>query len=148
MKTTFSISAIALAFSLFTAINGECLSGRPNQLAELEATLKDAGLVGIKCRPGYIGLDCDVYDKALISKLSCYLRGKPGKHQGKVFMWQDDNNTGKWCDEKKYPPTVVAAAVAQARAAPAVAPAAERKACPLATDIQKCVNKCVDDAIN
>ncbi|PVU86397.1 hypothetical protein BB561_006716 [Smittium simulii] len=121
MKITHSISAAVAVLSSFTAIYGvNYLSGKANQLGQLNAALSAAGLRGIRCMPGYIGLDCPINDVASASKMSCFLKGKPGKNQGAVFMYEDPNNT---------------------------APGSLRAMCPLIVDIQKCMNKCVDDAL-
>ncbi|PVU91313.1 hypothetical protein BB561_004461 [Smittium simulii] len=80
--------------------------------------MQQAGVVGVKGRPGYIGVDCDLYKSEDVAKLSCFLKGKPGKNDKGVFIINDNQNTGKfWVS------------------------------CPLIVDIQKCMNKCVDDAL-
>ncbi|PVU86563.1 hypothetical protein BB561_006661 [Smittium simulii] len=143
MKTTLLTSGIAVIISSFITVNGIALSGKPNQRSELMDTLKNAGLTGITCNPGYIGLDCVINDPASISKLSCYLKGKPSKSQGAVFIYEDNQNTGKFCNEKLYPNVLPYPQPPY----PAPAPGNLRESCPLIVDIQKCMNKCVDDAL-
>ncbi|PVU84672.1 hypothetical protein BB560_007291 [Smittium megazygosporum] len=105
MKTT--ITALILFLSpVFSAVG--VLSGKSNQLADLNSVMDAAGVKRFPCSPGYIGLDCGIPDNLTLNTLSCYLKGKPGKSAGAVFIYNDPTNS---------------------------------------VDIQKCMNKCVDDVL-
>ncbi|PVU91308.1 hypothetical protein BB561_004477 [Smittium simulii] len=69
-----------------------------------------------------MGIECLIFGKENVDKLSCFLKGKPGVNVGNgVSLLNDNENTGKFCGL--------------------------RASCPLIVDIQKCMNKCVDDAL-
>ncbi|PVU90973.1 hypothetical protein BB561_004623 [Smittium simulii] len=133
MKTSLSATAIAAAFLSLSTVKGflDIFCGRPHQQPDLLSGLQQAGVVGVKCRLGYIGHDCDLYKPEDVAKLSCFLKGKPGMSKQGVFLINDKENTGKLS--------------AAANVAPA--PGGLRASCPLIVDIQKCMNKCVDDAL-
>ncbi|PVV01434.1 hypothetical protein BB560_004146 [Smittium megazygosporum] len=171
MKTT--ITALILFISPVFSQN-DILSGKSSQRAALNNAMDAAGIGRFKCVSGYLGLDCLITGDVNISKLSCYLKGKPGKSQGGIFMSSDQENKGYKCYTTTVAPTKPTASTAYTTSTtsttstayitpttstktttpttPAVyttptMPAA-RAACPLIVDIQKCMNKCVDDVLN
>ncbi|PVU85759.1 hypothetical protein BB560_006916 [Smittium megazygosporum] len=124
------------------------LSGKPNQQADLNSVMDSAGVNRFPCSPGYIGIDCGIPSSATLTKLSCYLKGKPGKSAGAVFIYNDPENSGASC-----PGGAVAPAAAPGGAPGGVpgfipgVPVAPGGAPGGAPDIQKCMNKCVDDVL-
>ncbi|PVU85852.1 hypothetical protein BB561_006889, partial [Smittium simulii] len=116
------------------AIKGEVLCGRANQLSQLKSALRQANAADVRCNPGYLGLDCVVENRDVGIRLSCNLRGKPGKDQGAQ-------------QQKAPPPPPPPSQQELAPPAPALAPGGLRAVCPLIVDIQKCMKKCVDDAL-
>ncbi|PVU91522.1 hypothetical protein BB561_004361 [Smittium simulii] len=122
MKTSLSATAIAAVFLSLA---------QPNQQPELLSAMQQAGVVGIKCWPGYIGVDCVLNNVDDVAKLSCFLKGKPGKSGQGVFLLNDNQNTGKFSPAANVAP----------------ASGGLRASCSLIVDIQKCMNKCVDDAL-
>ncbi|PVU90297.1 hypothetical protein BB561_004947 [Smittium simulii] len=133
MKPTLTIATITAFLLSLSAIKGEVLCGRANQRSQLESALRQANAADVRCNPGYLGLDCAVANRDVGIRLSCNLRGKPGKNQGGIFLISDTENTGKYCN-------------GQPESAPP-APGGLRAVCPLIVDIQKCMNKCVDNAL-
>ncbi|PVU93760.1 hypothetical protein BB561_003058 [Smittium simulii] len=124
MKTTFSITAIVLVLSSITAINGTiCIMALLNQQAELSAALRDTGLENLNCRSNTVYRYCAIDKKKELTTVSCYLEGKLGRDEGQLFINNDPNNTGKWCDEIFNGKRI------------------------LIVDIQKYIIKCVDDAL-
>ncbi|PVU87248.1 hypothetical protein BB561_006414 [Smittium simulii] len=97
MKTSLSATAIAAAFLSLSTVKGflDIFCGRPHQQPDLLSGLQQAGVVGVKCRLGYIGHDCDLYKPEDVAKLSCFLKGKPGMSKQGVFLINDKENTGK-----------------------------------------------------
>ncbi|PVU86964.1 hypothetical protein BB561_006498 [Smittium simulii] len=98
MKTSLSATAIAAVFLSLSTVKGyvDTFCGRPNQQPELLSAMQQAGVVGIKCWPGYIGVDCVLNNADDVAKLSCFLKGKPGKSGQGVFLLNDNQNTGKF----------------------------------------------------
>ncbi|PVU86774.1 hypothetical protein BB561_006560, partial [Smittium simulii] len=98
-------------------IEGGLLCGRPNQRSQLESTLRQANAAQIRCNPGYLGLDCNVPAPHVVAQIFCNLRGAPGKSQGGQQGGARGQQGGAGAS------------------------------CPLIVDIQKCMNKYVDDAL-
>ncbi|PVU96774.1 hypothetical protein BB561_000971 [Smittium simulii] len=137
MKPTLTIATFTAFLLSLSVIEGELLCGKGNQRSQLESALRQANAAQIRCNPGYLGLDCNVPAPHVVAEISCNLKGKPGKSQGGIFLYQDPQNTGKYCSKQQQPEYE----------APAPAPGGLRASCPLIVDIQKCMNKCVDDAL-
>ncbi|PVV03169.1 hypothetical protein BB560_002364 [Smittium megazygosporum] len=154
--------------------HADYLVGKPNQQADLDSVMKAAGVKRLKCNPGYMGIDCTIPDSATMTKLSCYLKGKPGFSKGGVCINKDLENTGLYCPGSNIAPvaptTYTRSTMPTAYTTPATSTAyatptmptayttpttstayttpAAPVACPLIVDIQKCMNKCVDDVLN
>ncbi|PVU87963.1 hypothetical protein BB561_006094 [Smittium simulii] len=75
MKPTLTIATITAFILSLSVIKGQALlSGRSKQRPELEAALRKAGGSGVRCKAGYLGLDCEFMNNDLLSKLSCDLK--------------------------------------------------------------------------
>ncbi|PVU86216.1 hypothetical protein BB561_006782 [Smittium simulii] len=97
----------------------ELLNGRANQRSQLESALRKGGAAQIRCNPGY--LDANNTGK--------YYNGQP-----------DYVAPPQQAEEQEISPPPPAANEAPT-------PGGLREVCPLIVDIQKCMNKCVDDAL-
>ncbi|PVU85403.1 hypothetical protein BB560_007029 [Smittium megazygosporum] len=80
------------------------LSGRGNQYSDINKVKQDAGVGSLGCLYGYLDIDCPIYDDATVTALSCYLKGKPGKSKGGIFMSNDLENTGASCPGSNVAP--------------------------------------------
>ncbi|PVU92421.1 hypothetical protein BB560_006060 [Smittium megazygosporum] len=123
------------------------LVGKKTQKAALNKLMDTVGVARFNCVPGYLGLDCAIPSSESASKLSCYLKGKPGRSKGGLFINNDYENT---VTSAAYTTPVAAVAPTDAPDVPGSpgGPLDARAACPLIVDIQKCMNKCVDDVLN
>ncbi|PVU86502.1 hypothetical protein BB560_006699 [Smittium megazygosporum] len=150
------------------------LSGRIGQKAILNSAMDAAGVSRLTCKVGYIGLDCIIPDSATQYKLSCYLKGKPGRSGRGAFIDSDQENTGRFCQQTTVTsvvPTTPNTSTTTTKSNTSTTPntsntsttpntstkttttntpttPAAPVACPLIVDIQKCMNKCVDDVLN
>ncbi|PVU89353.1 hypothetical protein BB560_006302 [Smittium megazygosporum] len=80
------------------------LVGKSNQQADLNSVMDAAGVSRLSCVPGYLGLDCAIRDSATMSKLSCYLKGKPGYKTGGLSINNDLENKGIACPKSADAP--------------------------------------------
>ncbi|PVU88725.1 hypothetical protein BB561_005726 [Smittium simulii] len=94
----------------------------------------------INCKPGYLGIDCIILDDTMVKVISCFLKGKPGKSKRGISFLSDSENTGKSCNQSVFDNHINNVCKKATEPAIAIAPV------PVA-DIQKCMNKCVDDAL-
>ncbi|PVU91487.1 hypothetical protein BB561_004381 [Smittium simulii] len=95
----------------------------PGQKPLLKAVLDELCLPDIQCGAGYIGVDCLIKDTKIEGIISCHIKGKPGQSKRGINLMGDPENTGKYCVQSDY-------------------------ANYINTEyIQKCMNKCVDDAL-
>ncbi|PVU95344.1 hypothetical protein BB561_001891 [Smittium simulii] len=120
MKTTLSISTVAVILLSISVINGQQipnevrLEGSYDNQDQIFNSLIASGISNLKCKEGRLGIDCPIVGAEFVSRLSCLLKGKqPGAEKGGIGI---------------------------------SAPGSLRASCPLIVDIQKCMNKCVDDA--
>ncbi|PVU93319.1 hypothetical protein BB560_006003, partial [Smittium megazygosporum] len=124
------------------------LSSKSKSKVGLNSVMDAAGVSRFKCSPGYIGFDCLIPIDKTLSKLLCYLKGVV-----------DPNSTSP---SAPTAPTISTAPTASNSSAADVTPTAAptgpdgapdrpldaRAACPLIVDIQKYMNKCVEDVLN